>query len=362
MAATITVEKLNEVHCRVLCDDGGVEAEIVDFFTYDYPGAKFTPRYRARLWDGKIYLYDPIRKTLYVGLLPYLQKFAEDGGHEIKLIGDLSDDSDIDYEEVVNFVSNLTPSSKGTAIEAREYQLDAIHFGLRARRAMLLSPTGSGKSLIIYSLCRWHVSKGRRVLLITPSTSLVEQMYADFTDYSLNNGWDVSATCQRLYSGMPKDLQCEVLISTWQSLHRHPKEWFQQFDVVIGDEAHLHKAKSLTSMLEKMTHIQYRIGTTGSLDNSKCLAGNTLIDTQKGPMPIQNLVPGDLVKSLNEMTMLTEYRPVVRVLNNGRPSKMIRIKTTNGILEVTPDHKIMTTGGWIEAKHLRVGSEIIYIS
>lgn len=263
----IYVEKLNEVHLRVY-SDGGVELELADYFTYEYPGAKFTPQYRARLWDGKIRLYDAIRKTLYCGLMPYLQLFAERNGYEIEC-DNVDFYEDIQLEEVTSYAESLNLHGRGEPIDIRDYQLDAIHTALSHARRVLVSPTGSGKSLIIYTLCRWHLEQGRKCLVVVPTTSLVEQMYSDFEDYSTANGWITKHHCQKLYSGFPREFDRDIMFTTWQSIYKQPKSWFDQFDVVIGDEAHQFKAKSLTTIMEKMTDTKYRIGTTGSLDDKK---------------------------------------------------------------------------------------------
>lgn len=264
----LKVEKINEVHLRVYADMS-VESELADFFTFDFPGAKFTPQYRARLWDGKIRLYDQIRKTLYVGLLNYLQAFAERAGYELDYVDDFQSTTDVSYEEVETYANSLNFYGRGVPIGIRDYQLDAIHTALHNNRNVLLSPTGSGKSLIIYTICRWHLEEGRKVLVVVPTTSLVEQMYSDFANYSSHADWEVSDRCQKLYSGFSKDFQSDILFTTWQSIYKQPKSWFDQFDVVIGDEAHQFKAKSLTTIMEKMTEVRYKIGTTGSLDDKK---------------------------------------------------------------------------------------------
>jgi superfamily II DNA or RNA helicase len=154
----------------------------------------------------------------------------------------------------------------GKPIDIRDYQVDAIQHALYHERALLLSPTGSGKSLIIYGLMRHHLKEGRRQLILVPTTSLVEQLYADFQDYSSANGWKTTEHVHRIYGGHEKLNDWPVVISTWQSLYQLPKKFFENFDVVYGDEAHLFKAKSLTSILNKMPHCRYRIGTTGTLD------------------------------------------------------------------------------------------------
>ena len=136
-------------------------------------------------------------------------------------------------------------------------------------RTLLLSPTASGKSLIIYSLVRYHQLKGRKQLIVVPTTSLVEQMYGDFRDYSTANGWKVQDNCHRIYGGKEKTNEYPITISTWQSIYKYPKKWFEQFDVFYGDEAHLFKAKSLTTLMNKCINTPYRIGTTGTLDGTK---------------------------------------------------------------------------------------------
>lgn len=266
--AIIKIEKINEVHLRIY-SEFGVESELADFFTYEYPGAKFSPAYKARLWDGKVRLFDQLRKTLYVGLYDYVVRFAEANGYEIELLNEVQPLADIKLEQVEQFTRDLDLYGRGQPIDVRDYQQEAIHTALVNSRAVLLSPTGSGKSLIIYSICRWHLEDNKKCLIVVPSTSLVEQMYSDFADYSTGNGWDVEEHCQKLYSRFTREFSHNVMFTTWQSIYKQPKTWFDQFDVVIGDEAHQFKAKSLTTIMEKMTDVKHKIGTTGSLDDKK---------------------------------------------------------------------------------------------
>ena len=267
----ITVEKIDEVHLRVYADDPSIEQELSDFFTFEYPGARFTPQYRARLWDGKVRLYDIIRKTLPVGLIQYVIDFSDRNNYQIEFKGEenILARENTTYKEVEEFAKWLNPHGHGKPIEIRDYQIEAVRHALDHKRTLLLSPTASGKSFIIYTTMRWHLDKGRKCVIIVPTTSLVEQLYADFEDYSSANGWKTSYHCQKLYSGFTKDFSKDVLITTWQSIYKQPKAWFNQFDVVIGDEAHLFKAKSLTKIMEKMLTCKYRFGFTGTLDGTE---------------------------------------------------------------------------------------------
>lgn len=265
----IEIQKINEVHLRVYCEDMGVESELVDFFCFEVPGAKFMPMYKARLWDGKVRLLDPIRKTLYVGLLPYIREFADRNGYQVDYKNQDPRPEPISFEEIEQYAESLQICSKGNPIDIRDYQLEAVHKGLSDQRCMLVSPTGSGKSCIIYIISRWLIEQNKKILIICPTTGLVEQMHSDFSDYSTLNMWDAMNNCQKIYSGFSKDIMADITISTWQSIYKLPKQWFNQFDVVIGDECHLYKSKSLTGIMEKLCQTKYRFGTTGSLDDKK---------------------------------------------------------------------------------------------
>ena len=346
----IKVEKLDDVYVRVF-GDPSVEQELADFFTYEYPGARFTPQYKARLWDGKVRLYDQVRKTLYVGLVKYVQTFAERNDYEIQLSDELTLQNNINDDQLQQWLQDLNPQSRNEAIQVRDYQFEAIRKALSDERVLLLSPTASGKSLIIYSIIRWHLEHNRKCVIIVPTTSLVEQLYADFEDYSSANGWKTSAHCQKLYAGFPKQFTKDVLITTWQSIYLQPKSWFKQFDAIIGDEAHQFKAKSLTTVMEKMDGIRYRIGTTGTLDNKKI--HQLVLEGIFGPVhrvtTTKSLMDSGRLSNLNITCVVLKYSEEIRkarknntyqdemdwLVSNEKRNKFIRnlaIKSTGNTL------------------------------
>jgi superfamily II DNA or RNA helicase len=264
----IKIEKISNVYVRVYSDDD-ISQEISQFFTFEYPGARFTPMYRAKLWDGKVRMFDLQRKTLYVGLTKYLLKFAETNQYQVEYVNQIDEKTDISIDTVKDFAKWLNPCARGEPIKIRDYQVEAVHKAITDQRTLLISPTASGKSFIIYTIMRYHLEHDRKCIVVVPTTSLVEQMHSDFKEYSSANGFNVDKHVQKLYSGFPKEFNSKVLITTWQSIYKQPASWFNQFNVIFGDEAHQFKAKSLTSIMDKMTEVQYRIGTTGTLDNKK---------------------------------------------------------------------------------------------
>lgn len=272
-SSVLTVRKKNQVYIHVDSDPSTLN-ELTDFFTFYVPGYKFMPAYKNKIWDGKVRLFNSQTGELYAGLFKYLKEFAAAEGREYQV--QLEHDSRYGYPEAItevdwSFLSDIVLTSKGERIEPRDYQMEAVEHGLTRKRAMLISPTASGKSLIIYLMMRYYLKNHhKRILIIVPTTSLVQQMYSDFADYSqYDEGFDV-ATCHRIYAGKEKIVDDErVIISTWQSIYKLPGSWFNQFGMVVGDEAHNFKAKSLTSILTKMYECEYRYGTTGTLDGTQ---------------------------------------------------------------------------------------------
>ena len=268
----VFISKVNEVYLKIKCEKH-ISQEISEFFTFFVPGYQFVPAYRNRIWDGKIRLLDLRTNHLYIGLIKYLQEFCESRDYTIGYSED-SDHLDIEDEFSVyhakKFADSLQLSSRGKKIEIREHQVDAFCHAMQTRRALLLSPTASGKSLIIYLIVRQLMDYQKlKGLIIVPTTSLVEQLYSDFGDYAGETDFEYDKHIHRIYQGKEKDTDKDVTISTWQSLYKMPKQYFEQFDYVIGDEAHLFKAQSLTSILTACTNAKYRIGLTGTLDGTK---------------------------------------------------------------------------------------------
>ena len=257
----ILVSKFNEVYIRIKCEPS-VARELSEFFTFEVPNAKFMPSVRNRLWDGKIRLFSPGTGKIYFGLLPYVKEFLKEQGYKVIYDSDFSK-RNLDKSVTTKFVRSLQKKK----FKARDYQIDAIHNILESNRGLIVSPTGSGKSFIIYALTRYYIEKldHQKVLIIVPTTGLVEQMYGDFNDY----GWFPDEHCHKLYAGSDKNTSKEVVISTWQSIYKLDKKYFSQFGAVFVDECHLAKAKSLTGIMTKMHDCKYRIGTTGTLDGSE---------------------------------------------------------------------------------------------
>jgi superfamily II DNA or RNA helicase len=257
------ISKINEVYLELEVDED-VSRELSDYFTFEVPGAKFMPQYRNRMWDGKIRLFSPHNGRIYVGLLPYIKEYCSKKSIEYIMEKGVENDRNVIRESVRDFAESLRPRSRGKPIQFRDYQIDSIWHAIQSDRCLLLSPTASGKSLVIYTLVRYYHLMNLKTLILVPTTSLVEQMYSDFIDY----GWE-DKYLHRVYAGHDKGSKKPVVISTWQSIYKLHRPYFAQYGCIIGDEAHLFKAKSLTDIMAKSGDVKYRFGLTGTLDGTQ---------------------------------------------------------------------------------------------
>ena len=232
MSETLVIQKYDEVYVKVK-SEASTAYELSEHFTFSVPGAKFSPAFRNRVWDGKIRLFNVMTGLVYAGLVPYIENFAKERDYEVEYSGDFTQ-QEFSLKEAEDFIKTLDLPAQ---YQVRDYQLNAFAHSVRNHRALLLSPTAS----------------------------LVSQLSSDFADY----GFDSDSRVHKIHAGQSKHSSLDTTISTWQSIYKMPKEYFRSFDVVIGDEAHLFKAKSLISIMSKLIECKHKFGFTGTLDGTQ---------------------------------------------------------------------------------------------
>ena len=292
----IKISKLNQVHIQIEADQGILQ-ELSDFFTFSVPGYKFMPAYRNKVWDGKIRLLNLRNNTIYYGLINYIKNFCIDRSYSIHI--DDEENITFTYKDLVQFIQTLK-----LTVEPRDYQKQAVTHCIQTNRSLLLSPTASGKSLIIYLILRYY---NLRSLIIVPTVSLTQQMYTDFQSYDLT--WNAESNCHIIKQGQEKISDKKIIISTWQSLYKLPKKYFNDFDLVVGDEAHLFKAKSLNGIMTKLTNANYRFGTTGTLDDTQThqLVLEGLFGTMFNVTSTKDLIDADYLSKFQIKILILKY-------------------------------------------------------
>ena len=327
------ISKKNEVNLKLTSVEPSVAAELNDFFTFEVPGFKYMPAYRNKMWDGKIRLYNIVTGEIYVGLLPYIEEYLKNNGEHYELQDGLRSERTVARSVVQGFVRGLRPTLNGRRIKVRDYQIDAIAHAIATNRSLLISPTASGKSLIIYCLVRYYQMMELKTLILVPTTSLVEQMYKDFEDY----GWSSGTYCQKIYQGHDRKVEKDVVISTWQSIHRMPRPYFRQFGAVFGDEAHLFKAKSLTGIMTKLDTCKYRFGLTGTLDGTQThrLVLEGLFGKAKYVITTKELIDNKTLSELKIKCIVLKYpdedRKIVKEFDYGAELEYIVTKAERNL-------------------------------
>ena len=300
MSDVVTVEFLDHVHMRVTAEPS-VRQEISDFFSFRPEGWQYNPKVKAKVWDGIIRIYSPMRPKLYVGLLEKLKEFCDVREYELRIETDRYDTDVCDPVYPIELAKEI-----GCKYIPRDYQCEYIINAISNKRTLSVSPTSSGKSLIIYLLQQhyWRTEEWR-TLIIVPTISLVHQMAGDFEDYGCKQ------EIYRIQGGVEKHTNAPIVISTWQSLIKQPKEWFDQFDVVLGDEAHLFQAKSLTTIMEKLTDCEFRHGFTGTLKSSESKTHRMVLEGCFGPVKravtTKNLIDSGTVADFNVKAIVLTY-------------------------------------------------------
>lgn len=259
MATDIHLQLLNNSMMRVVSDDPGIVMEMSEYFTHSVPGAKFTPAYK-RGWDGKVRYLNPMTCLMYAGLVHRVKKFCTSRNYTLS-VDDRLLPGNVSNESIVDFVKTL-----GLPFEPKDYQYIALKKAISTRRMVVVSPTGSGKSLIAYLITRYclDILGHNKVLVIVPTVSLVHQMASDFEEYGFKE------PVHKILGGREKKTGLSVVVSTWQSIYKQEAKWFSDVSCVIGDEAHGFGAKSLISIMDKMSDTSYRIGMTGTLPDDEC--------------------------------------------------------------------------------------------
>lgn len=304
MMDKVTIKKHDEVYNKIVCEPG-IAMELADYFTFEVPGAKFMPLVRNKVWDGKIRLLNPLTCLLYAGLADEVVKFCKVRKYDYDF-EDHPGDEEFSLHEAQTKIESL-----GLTKTPRDYQMDAYVHAVRKKRAVLLSPTASGKSLIIYLLTR-HYNK--KTLIIVPTTSLVHQMASDFEDYGLEDD-----CVHKIMGGEDKNSNKQIFVSTWQSIYKLPQSWFNQFSVVIGDEAHLFKAKCLTTIMTKMPNCKYRYGFTGTLDGTetnKLVLEGLFGPTRKVTTTAELMSKGTVAQLLIKALVLKYTKEERKLVNN----------------------------------------------
>lgn len=247
----VEINDCTAVHSYVTSDNPGVLAELKEHFSFLVPNRFYMKAFKEKRWDGRIRLHSN-NNLLYRGLIDEVKKFCDTNGYEC--IDNTTNTDMVSRQEAEKFLETLNLPFK-----FREHQIVAFHECVNNNCATIVAAVNAGKSAVIYALTEWY--RETKTLIIVPTLGLISQIESDFSEYGKTD------RIQTIFSGKEKTVDCDVVVSTWQSIIKQPPEWFEQFDTVIVDEAHGVPAKSITTVLQRLVCAFNRFGFTGTLDD-----------------------------------------------------------------------------------------------
>lgn len=265
----LKVIKKNESFCNLEFSDFAIKEMIFKEFSFRPEGYKFMPKFRMGKWDGFVRLYDRFRNLFPLGLVSKLYYFCVKKNIVIEF--ENFDKSNTIFNE--NYVLDYAENILKLPFKIRDYQLDGVLKGLSERHCILLSPTGTGKSLIIYIILRLVLkyNKKFKILIVVPTLSLIDQMVGDFDDYAVNTTLNFNNLCQKIYSGACKQINKQIVVSTYQSLENIEPEYFEQFGALLVDECHTGSLKGNVNnkIASYCINAKYKIGFSGTLQDAQ---------------------------------------------------------------------------------------------
>lgn len=215
-------------------------------YAFPVPGYQYSPAYRARRWDGKKKYFDA-RGRFKTGLLNRVIK-------DLKSIG--VEDSDIEWASKPKPVELFIPKVEN--FEYREYQEKAIHEGLKKKRAIIDSPTGSGKTLIMAGCIAalQHENEDLNAIVLFREKGILKQTYEFFQKCGIKN-----LGCN---SG-EGFLQGKIMLSTVQSIEKVIDSHLETSNLLMIDEAHQFcKGETTIAAIESFPNATYRLAFTAT--------------------------------------------------------------------------------------------------
>jgi len=302
------LSKHSDVWIRVDVEDPGILFELDDYFKFRVPGYRFMPAFKTGQWDGFVHLFNTRNRALYVGLIDKIKDFAKHYNVKYTIDPNLDEAFSIDYDfEHPNFDLRV----KGEEITPYDYQHDSVRYAIENKRGIILAPTSAGKSLIQYLIVREWMKSLDKILILVPTISLVKQLAADFLDYSSEDDDFDKSLIHQISGGKEKDNEAPIYISTWQSLFRQPKTYFDQFGAIMCDEVHIAKAQSITKIMEKLTNCPNRVGLTGTLSADDNKTNKLVLEGLFGPVyhavTTKELMDDETISPLDIRSLLLQY-------------------------------------------------------
>ena len=226
-------------------------------------------------------------KQFRYGMSPFIYVISPLGQYANGLtfeICEMCDKIKIDYEIDEKLLENIKPSLNIDEVinvpnkkyEYRHYQKRLLEKLCENGRGVIISPTRSGKSLVIAGLCHnifqnIKKTKIQNILILVPNIQLVYQMHDDFAEYGLTDLYNIQMFTAKTMGKKNAKVIIEnfnVYIANSQYLMLHGDE-LPYIDAIFTDEVHQIKSGSEIAKIINKVKINHKFGCTGTLPKER---------------------------------------------------------------------------------------------
>jgi len=270
-------------------DNPSILNALEDTYSFYIPGYQFSQAYKKRRWDGKKRYFTSTGK-FRTGLLYRVIKDLEKIGA-----------TDIELENKPNQEEHYIPPVG--KFEYREYQEKAIYQCLKRKRAIVDSPTGSGKTLIMAGcIAALQHEKDITAVVLFREKGILKQTYEFFKACGIR---DLG------YNSGEGYVPGKIMLSTVQSIERIIDTHLQA-DLLMVDEAHQFcKGETTIAAVESFPNASYRLAFTATppREIAKDINARMVLEGAFGPVYTTRSAE-DLIKDGSLA------KPVIQVIDN----------------------------------------------
>ena len=264
-------------------DNPNIIKVLSDKWAFHVNGYQYTPTYKRGHWDGKKRFVSAAGK-FKTGMLTNILRDLNQVGCTPEVIREHGDGPKLIFKRNIK------------EFKLHDYQQEAISKALIAERAIIKSPTGSGKTLIMAAtLTAFPKAK---ITILFDERSILTQTYeyltrkCGFKDVGINLGGDF------------KDGR--IMLSTVQSIDKILDSHLNQSEVLMVDEVHKFCRGEMTvAAIQSFPNARYRFGFTA-----------TMPDDRIGELTLVGAF-GDVIETKSTQELIAEdklAKPIIQML------------------------------------------------
>lgn len=278
---------VNNLTCQIETDNPALLSALREKYGFKVPGYQYTPQHKRGGWNGKKY-YITSRGQFRTGLLLRVLADLKLVGCNPEIVGGLNKwrDGDGDIKDL-------------PGLSYYDFQKKTMHKCHSMARAIIKSPTGSGKTIILAGLLQHYMSypvygehKGKIVVLFREK-GILNQTYKFLTETCKLKDIGINSGDGYIYG--------RCMLSTVQSIEKIIDTHLEEVEYLFIDEAHQFcKGDTTIAAIESFPNATYRFAFTATPPSEKeDIHGRMVLEGAFGPVldtgSMQDMIDNEIV-------------------------------------------------------------------